>query len=1019
MGAMMSASRVGSSEAMPALCMEPWRPAIGLALNMRVATRGGQEWTIRAKNRLIATIDGVGVRVKAHVVPLPGGDSRMRAHEISYFKLIEGDKQFQVPLYQRTYSWRQPEWTQLWDDILEQAELLATEQRTPHFIGSVVLAPGKMSAGDTQRWLVVDGQQRLTTLMVACCALRDRFREMSPRDGDRIHKQYLTNEFREGQDFYRLLPTQADRAAFIACVDQDPTAGGRDGVGAAYRFFRDALIDYDSEDDIAALKRLEVVLRSGLSIVEITAEQGDNVYRIFESLNNTGVRLGQTDLLRNYVFMLLPHNGERVYTKIWLPMQTELGADNLELLAWLDLVIRGDDRVKQSEVYRAQQRRLDEIHQVGGEEALEAEVAELRRRGRLLMRIVQPGGREQDPELRAVLERLQEWGGQISYPLALHLLDLLDRGEATVAEATRALTYLESFLVRRMICHITTSNLNRIVNGAPREMEADRPVDEAVHRYLSGPRRNWPSDQQLLKAILDAPFYWRGRANQRRFVLKRLEQSYEAPEPVDFTAAKLTIEHIMPQTATPEWLALLAEDVTDEGGPAELHSALLHTLGNLTLTAHNSALSNHPFTRKQEILDASALRMNREIADTPGWGKAQIQARGRALAERAIALWPAPLPGGADLEDERRTWVVLRRLLAEIPAGSWTTFGDLATVLGVPAPRVGSYLNNHPGMDNAHRVLTSEGTVSPAFRWPDDRTETARDVLAREGVPFSHGGVADFARRLGPADLAASIGMDTTDEEQADRFRNQLTDQGLEIASSVGRILDHWRARGGSLFYGSSAEVSCRLQFPLPNGGKGVIWPLLIYPQSGVIEMAFKPLSTRPPFDALELRAQLRDRLQRIEGVSVPDANLTSYPSLPFHLLTETGTERLLQALDWFLDTLQPLRNDPKPPITDPEEGLLAEFQAAMLSVYTRAKTEAGYNANQFLRMLTDHGGLATAKRLLANPRVSDGFVALYERKRLDLTVEAQVLDPKFAPLFTDEELRKARDWLTQFGYPA
>jgi hypothetical protein len=113
------------------------------------------------------------------------------------------------------------------------------------------------------------------------------------------------------------------------------------------------------------------------------------------------------------------------------------------------------------------------------------------------------------------------------------------------------------------------------------------------------------------------------------------------------------------------------------------------------------------------------------------------------------------------------------------------------------------------------------------------------------------------------------------------------------------------------------------------------------------------------------------------------------------------------------------LRNDPKPPITDPEEGLLAEFQAAMLSVYTRAKTEAGYNANQFLRMLTDHGGLATAKRLLANPRVSDGFVALYERKRLDLTVEAQVLDPKFAPLFTDEELRKARDWLTQFGYPA
>jgi hypothetical protein len=101
------------------------------------------------------------------------------------------------------------------------------------------------------------------------------------------------------------------------------------------------------------------------------------------------------------------------------------------------------------------------------------------------------------------------------------------------------------------------------------------------------------------------------------------------------------------------------------------------------------------------------------------------------------------------------------------------------------------------------------------------------------------------------------------------------------------------------------------------------------------------------------------------------------------------------------------------------DRALPAEFEAAMRSVYTRAKDEAGYNATQFLRMLTDHGGLATAKRLLANPRVSDGFVALYERKRLDLTVEAQVLNPKFAPLFTAEELQTARNWLREFGYPA
>ncbi|GAA4300109.1 alkylated DNA nucleotide flippase Atl1 [Actinomadura luteofluorescens] len=945
----------------------------------------------------------------------------MRAHEIAYFKLIEGDKQFQVPLYQRTYSWRKPEWTQLWDDILEQAETLGDgDRRTPHFIGSVVLAPGLMSAGDTQRWLVVDGQQRLTTLMLACCALRDRFRNLSPRDGERIHKQYLVNEYREELDFYRLLPTQADRAAFIACVDSDPTAGGNDGIGAAYRFFRDALIACAPDGDVETLKRLEVVLRAGLSVVEITAEAGDNVYRIFESLNNTGVRLGQTDLLRNYVFMLLPGGGERVYTKIWLPMQTELGAANLELLAWLDLVIRGDDRVKQSEVYRAQQRRLDEVVRSGGEQALEAEIAELRRRGSLLMRIVEPT-REQDPVLRAVLERLQEWGGQISYPLALHMLDLLDRGAATTDQVSRALGYVESFLVRRMICHITTSNLNRILNSAPRELETDRPLDEAVRRYLSGPRRNWPSDEQLRQAILDAPFYWQGRANQRRFVLKRLEQSYQAREPVDFAAADLTIEHVMPQTATPEWLALLAEEITDENDPKELHSALLHTLGNLTLTAHNPALSNHPFERKQQILDDSALRMNREIADAPRWGKAEIRARGMALTDRAIRLWPPPLPGGADLEDERRSWVLLRRLLAEIPTGSWTTFSDLATVIGVPASRIGGYLGSRPGLENAHRVLTSEGTPSPSSRSRDDAPADPRDLLAVEGVPFSDTGVADPTRRLGPAALAASIGLDIADEERpaAHRFRSQLAEQGLELTALVDKILDHWQARGGSLHYGSSTEVSCRLQIPLPGSGKGWIWPLLIYPQTGVIEMAFRQLSTRPPFDALELRTELRDRIARIQGLHLPATDALASPNYPLALLADGGTDHLLEAMNWFIDRLKPLPETTASatPLATPDNTLIAEFETTMRSVYTRAKTEAGYNANQFLRMLTDYGGLATAKRLLANPRISEGFAALYERQRLDLTVEAHVLDPKFASLFTEAELQTARDWLTQFGY--
>ncbi|MER7544070.1 DUF262 domain-containing protein [Spirillospora sp. NPDC127506] len=949
----------------------------------------------------------------------------MQAHEVAFFKLIEGEKQFQVPLYQRTYSWGQREWARLWADVLEHAEIIeAGEDRPAHFIGSVVLAPGTMSAGDIQRWLVVDGQQRLTTLMLACCALRDRLRDIAPREAGRIHKQYLVNEYRDDLEHFRLLPTQADRAAFTACVESEPSAGGSDGIGAAYRFFKQALIDYDPDGDVDALKRLETVIRGRLSVVEITAEHGDNVYRIFESLNNTGVKLSQTDLLRNYVFMLLPTIGERVYTKIWLPMQQELGAGNLELLAWLDLIIRGDYRAKQSEIYRAQQKRLGEIVHQGGEKALEGEIAELYRRGRLLMRVIEPA-RETDAELRAALLRLQEWGGQITFPIALHMLDLLDHGKATAAQVARALSYVESFLVRRMIAGIPTNNLNRILNSAPKELEADRPIDEAVHRYLSGERRYWPSDEQLRTAIRTRPFYWSGRPNQRFFVLKRLEQSYESSEPVDFAAAKLTIEHVMPQTVTQDWLDLLSPEVTDEDGPAELHAELLHTLGNLTLTGDNSKLSNHPFQRKQEIFDASALHLNREIADAPRWGKAQILARAEALTERCVALWPAPLPGGSDLEDERRTWVQLRRLLAELPTGSWTTFGDLATVIGSTPAAVGSYMASRPGLENAHRVLTSEGAVSPSFRWPDDRTDTPRAVLEAEGVSFSGGGAADPGRRLAAKSLAKLIGMDAPEDPEDDRdalrkrFADQLSVHGAETVELATRVLEHWSGKGGNLDYGSGeADTSCYPWLQDPKDARGWIWPVVFYPRSATIEVVFQHLAKRPPFDDEARRDELRRRLNRIDGVDIPEDRLAKRPGIPIGVLSGDGITHFIEALDWFMDEVGTARPPEKPAPGEPEDPkLAAEFHSAMLVLYARTRTEADHNASAFLSMVTEHGGVEAAKRLLASPHVSDGFAALHARKRLDLSVEAHVADPRFAALFTEEERARAAHRLAEAGY--
>ncbi|MFH0241804.1 DUF262 domain-containing protein [Streptomyces sp. HK10] len=839
----------------------------------------------------------------------------MRAQEITFLKLVQGDKQFQVPLYQRTYSWGGEQLKRLWEDVCELAEQHRSGEPTaPHFLGSVVLAPGQLQAGGVQRWLVVDGQQRLTTLMLAFTALRDHLKETGDARGvDRVHRQILVNEFHEGLDHYRLLPTQADREAYTACVQSRAEAGGSDNVGAAYRFFRGALAEGREAGDERWVATVETVLKDLLSIVEITAESGDNVYRIFESINNTGVGLSQSDLLRNYVFMLLPKRGERVYQELWLPMQQSLGPKNLELLVWLDLVVRGHHKTKQSEIYREQQKRLQPL--AGDEDALQQEIGGLAERGRRFLRIIEPH-REPSPPLRAVLERLADWGGQTHYPLALHLLDLIDAGRTTADDAAQALSYVESYLVRRLICQTPTTGLNRIFMDAPKELETDRPAAEAVRRFLSGRRRRWPSDEELREAIRGKPFYWSGRPPQRAYILRRLEESYRPTEPVDFTKASLSVEHVLPQRPAPAWLELLADETEPGQSSQELHDLLVHTLGNLTLTGDNAKLSNHPFNRKQQILEASALRMNLEIASAQRWGRAEILERADRLTERAVRLWPGPVGGVKPAGEEWPGWSELRAALVAMPSGTWTTYGDVAELIGSHPVPVGAYLSSNPTVLGAYRVLTVDGSVSPSFHWADggDR-RSPRELLESEGVGFDSSGRARRAQRLTAAELATLLGKDVVqrashdplpgeeDPAAAERFRNQLQEHCPESFGGVMAVLDFWRRQGGHVNYGRHEETSC---FPVLDTGTSrrshLLWPFGIYPVSGTVEVVFQYLKSRSPFDDTEQRRELLRRLNKIDGIELSEGKLELRPSFPLRVLSE-HSEEVCEVLDWFIHT--------------------------------------------------------------------------------------------------------------------
>ncbi|MEU6381344.1 DUF262 domain-containing protein [Streptomyces sp. NPDC046909] len=848
----------------------------------------------------------------------------MQAKETLFADLVQGRaQQFQVPLYQRTYSWTEKQLGQLWNDILEQAELIERgEKANTHFLGSVVLAPSPQNEATFPRWLVVDGQQRLTTLSLALAAIRDHIRDAQPDEAERIDEEYLINKRKSGSDHFRLLPTQADRPQFAAHVRGPLTEQATGGsVAAAYTFFRRKLVEAADPAAPQDVFRIEQAITSRLTLVAVTAERSDNVHRIFESLNNTGLKLSQADLLRNYLFMKLPTRGEHVYETYWLPLQDSLRNEELELLMWLQLVLDGDDRVRRQDLYAAQQQHFER----GGarEDEIEAYIKELHRSAALFRRLLHPE-EEPDPSVRAHLHRLDTWQALATYPALMLLLDRRQRGELDSADTARALSYIESFLVRRMICRVLPNSLGRIFQAVPAQLPLDVPVADGLHHVLSADNRFWPDDDELREKIQKAPFYRYGLAPQRKMVLQRLEESYEHPEPVDFAAARLTIEHVMPQSPGDEWLRMLDEDTADGENPQDLHSRLQHTLGNLTLTAINSELSNHPFERKQGLLHGSHLEMNRRIAATERWGAKEILARADELTDRAVALWPSPLRGVGRAE-RSRDWHLAHQVLAALPHGTWTSYGDLAAFLGSGAQAVGNHLAGTPGVANAYRVLTSEGKVSDGFRWTSaDENGDVRSRLSADGVAFTVTGAADPAQRLTADDLAllvADANDQTEDsasaqstpnapgeETRADRFFRQLAaDDSPETVEAVRALLARWEELGGWIGHGAGQVTTSAFLMLGKAGAPGRgIWPLTLYPgggRGGTAQVVFQYLAAREPFTDRVLRLEFLKRLNDLEGVDIPEGKLELHPSFRLSVLESDRNRELLgEALAWFRD---------------------------------------------------------------------------------------------------------------------
>ena len=557
----------------------------------------------------------------------------MDAKEKSLRQLLGGQTQYVVPLFQRPYSWERKEWSTLWNDILET---YLDDPPSGHFLGSIVTKTLEATPGGAARFVVIDGQQRLTTLSILIAALRDKLSEAEPQDRERIDDLCLINRYESGEQRYKILPTQTDRDSFFGVIGNASSinSGGEQPlVQRAYEFFWDSITrSTDDDGDPIEPRDLEPLILDKLEFVSITLGDNDNEHRIFESLNDRGAPLTQADLMRNYFLMQVPlEQQEDLYEGDWLPMQKMLGQKHLVDFFRYQHMSSGQF-VRQGDIYQVWRRNLEHLDSQGVADKLR----ELVGYAHFYKRLIDPEN-ESDTILREQIERLNRWGSQTMYPFALWLYEGADGRGVDQTSLAKVLQFIESYLVRRLFCDIETAGLNRFFMELTQQIPPGDIV-QATRQALSQPtlRRRWPDDEEFAKGLLTYPLYEGSRAEQRRLVIETFETDRQHKEPAELQG--LTVEHVMPQHLTDEWREVLGENAD------ATHRSLVHTLGNLTLTGYNSELSNKPFREKRVNFADSNVVMNREIAEEASWGPEQIRSRTEQLARRAIEIWPGPLP---------------------------------------------------------------------------------------------------------------------------------------------------------------------------------------------------------------------------------------------------------------------------------------------------------------------------------------------------------------------------------------
>lgn len=574
---------------------------------------------------------------------------------------------YEVPDFQRRYVWKQDEqWEPLWDDVADLAQSLMEDGSEAHFMGAVVLQPAPFPAGAIERRIVVDGQQRLTTLQLLIDAVQEVL-AVQGHSGPANLLSYLVENpdpFRDGDKdkAFKVWPTAVDRAAFRHAMHNDLSTAehASSRIVQAHDYFKGQVGQWlekfeDSTGERAkAATALEEALRTKLELVVIDLGGSDDPHVIFETLNARGTPLLQSDMVKNRVLyeakiQRSDDDADRspeeqqlwAFDDDWWNKEVGRGLQrrpriDVFLNHWLTLRNRSETKpYREFRVFGdyadAQSSKgetvLDIAKDIGDVGRIFRDVEELRREN-----------------IASFLERRNAMNVGVVTPLVLWLLSS-NVPQATLATCVRA---VESFLVRRVVCGYSARSYGALFVGLLAKLAASsvETADGIVVSYLAAQTTQagrWPDDQELRDRFVTAPLYQWLTQRRLRMVLTGIEEHLRTPKAESSDAPKdLHIEHIMPQAWHEHWPLFSGADA---GEATAQRNRAVHTIGNLTLVNGrlNPSLSNAPWNKKRKALaEHSVMFLNKRLVnDGPEiWDEQAIEHRAKWLHEQAVEVWP-------------------------------------------------------------------------------------------------------------------------------------------------------------------------------------------------------------------------------------------------------------------------------------------------------------------------------------------------------------------------------------------